>query len=81
MTYQGLRSAQIKYLTELEIDPSLYGLHSGRNGAVFDSASAGNAPEETCTFGGWTANSRMPERYDQGRVKRARTKVANALKL
>jgi hypothetical protein len=79
-SYSAMRNVQKTILASLGLNPTLYGLHSGRRGAATDSAAAGNDPSETCIFGGWAKGSLMPELYDAMKKEVAKMKVARALK-
>jgi hypothetical protein len=79
--YATMRNVQQKLLISINMDPTKFGLHSGRRGAATDSASAGNDESETCEFGGWCKDSTMPAHYDDLRRMKAKIKVALMLRL
>jgi hypothetical protein len=79
--YSTMRECQKKVLVSINLDPTKFGLHSGRRGAATDSAAAGNDESETCEFGGWNKDSQMPAHYDDLRKMKAKLKVALTLRL
>jgi hypothetical protein len=76
-----MRAIQKKVLISINLDPTKFGLHSGKRGSATDSASAGNDESETCLFGGWKKDSQMPAHYDDLRKMKAKIKVALSLRL
>jgi integrase len=76
-----IRAVQKKLLVKINIDPKLFGCHSGRRGGATDSAEAGIEYSETAEAGGWAKGSLMPEHYDTMGKERTKIKVALVLRL
>ena len=79
-SYPAIRNCQINVLSHLNLDPSIYALHSGRRGGVTHS-SISNSTEDVCSVGGWAASSSMPARYNANYRLAANKAVSSSLAL
>jgi integrase len=77
----AIRAVQKKMLESINVDPKLFGCHSGRRGGATDSAEAGIEYEDTAEAGGWAKGSLMPAHYDSLGKERSRIKVALVVRL
>lgn len=79
-SYNGLRSHQKKMLYRIGVDPSLYGLHSGRVGGAITLHDSGWNWDDIGAFGGWTVGSVMPGKYCR-QAKGRRSHMSDSLAL
>ena len=70
-TYNSCKVAFSQALSSLGVDPTGYGLHSGKVGGVIALRNSGVSWRSLSDFVGWSANSVMPERYAKSACKRS----------
>lgn len=81
VSYAALRKVQKQVLLLVKIDPTKFGLHSGRRGGATKSGDCGDTESDTCEFGGWSKGSLMPSHYNENKSMSSKFKVAMSLRL
>ncbi|XP_059097731.1 uncharacterized protein LOC131892025 isoform X2 [Tigriopus californicus] len=80
-TYSSIRSTQFLVLKAIGLDASQFGCHSSRRGSVKTAKAKGHTSSEVSVAGGWSANSVIPDNYDDDHKPRILTSVSNSLSL